>query len=142
MIQFRCKHCGRAFKVPDTKAGKKGHCPSCGEQVFIPVASEGDSATNRAGTQVPPPPAKLDTTMEEVALPADQTNASLETDILPADQDDSPPKPFKLRRLKTVQPEAIRAPSERNWLKIVILLAFALAAVSMLASVLKVIWPK
>ncbi len=35
-IRFRCE-CGKEFSVPDTLAGKKGRCPSCGSIVIIPA---------------------------------------------------------------------------------------------------------
>jgi len=39
MITFACGKCGRQFKLDDSKAGKRGECPDCGETVHIPQAT-------------------------------------------------------------------------------------------------------
>lgn len=36
MIRFRCTGCGRAFRVSDAQAGKRGKCPKCKRIVVIP----------------------------------------------------------------------------------------------------------
>lgn len=37
MIRFKCPHCGKAIKVKDEGAGKKGKCHGCGEVIRVPV---------------------------------------------------------------------------------------------------------
>jgi DNA-directed RNA polymerase subunit RPC12/RpoP len=41
-ISFHCEHCGKRIQAPDTAAGKKGKCPACHNQVFVPPAEMGD----------------------------------------------------------------------------------------------------
>lgn len=36
MIAFNCPTCGRAFQVPEEKAGKSGKCPGCQGQFTVP----------------------------------------------------------------------------------------------------------
>ena len=35
-IRFNCANCGKVVKAPDTAAGKRATCPSCGIMIFIP----------------------------------------------------------------------------------------------------------
>lgn len=37
MIEFNCASCNRILRVSDDKAGCRGHCPSCGMQVEVPL---------------------------------------------------------------------------------------------------------
>ena len=41
-ITFHCEHCGKKIQAPDTAAGKKGKCPACHNQVFVPPAEMAD----------------------------------------------------------------------------------------------------
>src|SRR5262245_33664273 len=36
MIRFACPTCQTAMSVPETQAGSKGNCPSCGQRVQVP----------------------------------------------------------------------------------------------------------
>jgi len=38
MIRLTCGQCGKALKVPDQLAGKRGKCPSCGNTIEVPQA--------------------------------------------------------------------------------------------------------
>lgn len=37
MIEFECEKCGRAMRVPDAAAGKKGNCKSCAAEIIVPL---------------------------------------------------------------------------------------------------------
>ncbi|GAB6164653.1 hypothetical protein JCM19992_06530 [Thermostilla marina] len=39
-IEFRCPGCNKLLRTPDTSAGKRAKCPSCGGVVTIPSASQ------------------------------------------------------------------------------------------------------
>lgn len=39
MIQFKCPHCEKAFRVDDSYAGKGAKCAGCGQRITIPRAS-------------------------------------------------------------------------------------------------------
>ncbi len=41
-IAFHCEHCGKRIQAPDAAAGKKGKCPACHNQVFVPAAEMAD----------------------------------------------------------------------------------------------------
>ncbi len=41
-ITFHCEHCGKKIQAPDTAAGKKGKCPACHNQIFVPAAEMAD----------------------------------------------------------------------------------------------------
>jgi hypothetical protein len=58
MIQTECKGCGQKLKLPDDMAGKRAHCPSCGDPVKVPGASAAALSAERpqAGTPPPGPP--------------------------------------------------------------------------------------
>src|SRR5690349_1409986 len=43
-IEFPCARCGQLVRTPDSAAGKKGKCPSCGQVQRIP------------SSETPPPP--------------------------------------------------------------------------------------
>ena len=36
MIRFSCEKCGQKFKVPESRAGKKGTCPKCKNIIVVP----------------------------------------------------------------------------------------------------------
>lgn len=36
MIEFKCTSCGRAFAVPDTFAGRRAKCKTCGIELHVP----------------------------------------------------------------------------------------------------------
>lgn len=36
-IVFRCEKCGRRYKVPEEKAGKRAKCSDCGERMTVPA---------------------------------------------------------------------------------------------------------
>ena len=38
MIAFSCTGCGRSFTVPETYAGRKARCKTCGAEVAVPAA--------------------------------------------------------------------------------------------------------
>jgi len=40
MIEFRCKACGREYKVSQDKAGHKGKCPNCHSVIIVPLQSD------------------------------------------------------------------------------------------------------
>ena len=35
-IQMNCASCGKTLSAPDTAAGKKAKCPSCGQIMVVP----------------------------------------------------------------------------------------------------------
>ena len=37
-IEFHCEHCDRMIRANDEHGGKHGKCPSCHQQVYIPLA--------------------------------------------------------------------------------------------------------
>ena len=41
-ISFHCEYCGKKIQAPDTAAGKKGKCPACHNQIFVPAAETAD----------------------------------------------------------------------------------------------------
>jgi len=41
-ITFHCEYCGKKIQAPDTAAGKKGKCPACHNQIFVPAAEMAD----------------------------------------------------------------------------------------------------
>jgi predicted RNA-binding Zn-ribbon protein involved in translation (DUF1610 family) len=43
VIRFKCPYCGKALKVADTDAGKKGKCPGCGKRMRIPQTEASDT---------------------------------------------------------------------------------------------------
>ena len=103
MISFTCEHCGRAVRVKDTSAGKRGRCPHCEAMLHIPGRSEelealaaalaGEQAAPSAS--VPPPPALQETpTEEDLFEMAGPAGADLcDTVILPAEGDASTVQP-------------------------------------------------
>lgn len=46
-IEFPCPHCGKQMRTPDSSAGKKGRCPSCGG--VAPIPARAASAAGTAG---------------------------------------------------------------------------------------------
>jgi len=36
MITFNCGNCGRKFRLPESRAGKKGRCPKCRNVIIVP----------------------------------------------------------------------------------------------------------
>jgi hypothetical protein len=63
-ISVVCEHCGWKADVKDASAGKKGKCPTCGEPVVVPLASEAADLEAAAAAALlqddegsaPPPP--------------------------------------------------------------------------------------
>lgn len=53
MIRFACPDCRRSFTVPETYAGRRATCKSCGGAIVVP-ATRPESAT--PGDSVTPPP--------------------------------------------------------------------------------------
>ena len=41
-ISFHCEYCGKKIQAPDTAAGKRGKCPACRNQIFVPAAETAD----------------------------------------------------------------------------------------------------
>lgn len=73
MIRFNCPGCGRPFAVPETFAGRKARCKTCGATVVVPAEDAVPS---------PCPPAATSRAAQPSPLP------------------DSPPKiPLRIRRL-------------------------------------------
>ena len=56
MITFKCPHCGKAFRVEDSAAGKHAKCPGCGKQIQVPAGS-----TPKTSTPLGSPPARAKT---------------------------------------------------------------------------------
>jgi hypothetical protein len=52
-ISFTCPHCGHAFQVEDSYAGKTGPCMACGQQMTVPG---GSSAFAASASYDPAPP--------------------------------------------------------------------------------------
>lgn len=48
MIRFTCDRCGRAVRVPDASAGRKGRCPFCKQVVAIPAPGQPPEETEVA----------------------------------------------------------------------------------------------
>ena len=47
-ISFRCEHCHKDVKAPDSAAGKRGKCPFCGQSSYIPAPIEPDDIPDLA----------------------------------------------------------------------------------------------
>jgi ubiquitin-protein ligase/DNA-directed RNA polymerase subunit RPC12/RpoP len=79
MISFTCAGCGRPFNVPQTFAGRRATCKTCGATVTVPAprasatppAQRADSSLHIATT---PPPPKL--SMRQRRLQADATQVA------------------------------------------------------------------
>ena len=56
MIVARCKGCGKGFELPDSAAGKRGKCPSCGAAVQIPAEQTPTAAPPSPAPPQPPVP--------------------------------------------------------------------------------------
>jgi len=57
MIEFPCLNCGKYLRVSDTKAGKKGKCPGCGNILHVPPATAAsDRETGEAPASEKPRP--------------------------------------------------------------------------------------
>lgn len=41
-IRFRCQHCHKTVKAPETSAGQRGKCPYCGLSSYIPAPVSDD----------------------------------------------------------------------------------------------------
>lgn len=54
IIEFRCPHCGKVLRSPETKAGITANCPGCGEPVTVP---DQGTATAVESPAVPSPAA-------------------------------------------------------------------------------------
>ena len=39
-IEIHCNRCNSAIRAPDGSGGKRGKCPHCGHELYIPVPSE------------------------------------------------------------------------------------------------------
>ncbi|WP_165227003.1 hypothetical protein [Aquisphaera insulae] len=44
-INFTCSHCGQAFSLDESLAGKHGHCKHCGKEMLVPSAAATAAAT-------------------------------------------------------------------------------------------------
>jgi predicted RNA-binding Zn-ribbon protein involved in translation (DUF1610 family) len=59
-IKIPCVSCGRTLSAPDSAAGKRARCPSCGTVQQLPAAAEPDvlepEAVPEPGAYAPPPP--------------------------------------------------------------------------------------
>jgi hypothetical protein len=57
-IPFQCTECGKAYKLADTMAGKRGKCTECGTVMVIPAAGNlpagGPKSARRAAGAAPP----------------------------------------------------------------------------------------
>jgi predicted Zn finger-like uncharacterized protein len=47
VIQFKCPHCQKAFRVDDSYAGKQAKCSACEQQMIVPGASASPPATTQ-----------------------------------------------------------------------------------------------
>jgi hypothetical protein len=54
MIAFTCKQCGRQYRVPDEKAGKRAKCP-CGNATVVPALADASSVTDASMSPVAKP---------------------------------------------------------------------------------------
>lgn len=84
-ITFKCS-CGKALKVPDGAAGKKGKCPACGAVVTVPGG---------APAKAPPPPPEPEPEAEappEEEPPAEEPPA----EEPPAEEEEAPKRPSRL----------------------------------------------
>lgn len=89
-IRFNCANCGKVVKAPDTAAGKRATCPSCGIMIFIPrpkVASEEDFGVAAVDEKEEE---RMKKQMEDENREVDQImgRGSLKNDV-----DDAPAKP-------------------------------------------------
>lgn len=39
-IEFHCNHCGKLIRAPRDAGGRRGKCPSCKSEVYVPMAEE------------------------------------------------------------------------------------------------------
>lgn len=52
-ISFDCEHCGRRYKVDETKVGQTAKCRDCGKTIRVPVPGpETESETSASGTAI------------------------------------------------------------------------------------------
>ena len=47
-ITFRCEHCGKDVKAPDSAGGKRGKCPHCRQSNYIPAPVSDDEVLDLA----------------------------------------------------------------------------------------------
>jgi ubiquitin-protein ligase/DNA-directed RNA polymerase subunit RPC12/RpoP len=80
MISFTCAGCGRPFTVPQTFAGRRATCKTCGATVIVPTpsatppAQRADSSPDPSAT---PPAPKLSMRQRRLQADANQVAAAL-----------------------------------------------------------------
>ena len=47
-ITFRCEHCGKDVKAPDSAGGKRGKCPYCHQSNYVPAPVSDDEVLDLA----------------------------------------------------------------------------------------------
>lgn len=78
-IRFNCPACNASLKMPDASVGKKGHCPKCGQRLYVPPPMKSASPRNHTMLVIP---AKGDAFVE--IDHADSSNSSPETEKVSA----------------------------------------------------------
>jgi ubiquitin-protein ligase len=66
LIEFRCPHCGRAFSVPGSYAGKKAKCKTCGGDIVVPAAATA-AATDSAAPKLSPRARRLTADAQQIS---------------------------------------------------------------------------
>lgn len=52
MIEVKCARCGMHYEVADSKAGKKGRCPTCGGPIHVPTLGEAGEAYHKSRSEL------------------------------------------------------------------------------------------
>ena len=98
-IEFVCPSCGRALKLRDEAAGKRGRCPHCKAVITVPenAVSEDDLIeivpTQPSGPPKPPPLPPKSPEPEPEAPPSIEPSA--DEPVEPVKVPDVPPEPAK-----------------------------------------------
>ncbi len=43
-IEFHCEHCEKTIRASASSAGKRGKCPHCGGEIYVPALEEGEGS--------------------------------------------------------------------------------------------------
>jgi len=95
MIRFNCPHCGTAFAVADSLAGRKARCKRCSNPVVIPASSSQPGATEVESSAASHPQPKIVISFTGETAPPD-------ADAKPAAATERPVTrklPMRIRRL-------------------------------------------
>jgi ubiquitin-protein ligase/DNA-directed RNA polymerase subunit RPC12/RpoP len=77
MISFKCAGCARPFNVPQTFAGRRATCKTCGATVTVPTPSATPHAQRADSSPATPAPPKLSMRQRRLLADAAQVAAAL-----------------------------------------------------------------